>query len=544
MSLHRKQYSIDVAGRPLILEISELAGRANAAVLAKYGDTAVLVTTVMGVKDRDTDFFPLTVDYEEKFYAAGKIIGSRFVRREGKASDEAILSGRIIDRTIRPLFNHRMRRDVQVVITVLAYDEENDPDFPALIGASTALAISDIPWNGPVAGLKIAKINGDIAVNPKLNELKTPGVKLEVFISGLENKINMIELSGDEAEHGEIVEAFGTAQKEIEKLVDFQNKIACEIGKQKSEVYLVEPDAETKKAVKEFLADKLESVIYAPQDHKQHGKINDLKKEMTDLLKGRDFSEKQLQAVDELFEEEVNELIHKKILGEEARPDGRKLDEVRQLSSEVGLFKRTHGSALFMRGNTQALAVTTLGPPGASQLVETMETTGNRRFMLHYNFPKYSTGEIGSFRGPGRRDIGHGALAEKALRPLVPPQENFPYTIRVVSEILSSNGSSSMATVCAGSLSLMDAGVPLKKPAAGIAMGLITETRDRNPDPQAWRRDKRQEPRYKILTDIQGPEDHHGDMDFKIAGTADGITAIQMDVKIDGPTIEMLEKIL
>lgn len=533
MPLHRKQYSIDIAGRPLIIETSELAGRTNAAVLAKYGDTAVLVTTVMGVNDRDTDFFPLTVDYEEKFYAAGKIIGSRFVRREGRASDEAILSGRVIDRTIRPLFDHRMRRDVQIVITVLAYDEENDPDFPALIGASTALSISDIPWGGPVAGIKIAKINGDVAINPKLNELKTQDVKLEAFVSGLENKINMIEFAGNEADRGEIVDTFRIAQKEIKGLIDFQNKIAGEIGKKKADVYLVEPDAETKKAVKEFLADKLEPVIYAPKEHEQHSKINDLKKEMIDLLKGREFSEKQLQAVDELFEEGVNELVHKKILEDEARPDGRKLDEVRPLTAEAGLFKRTHGSALFIRGNTQALAVTTLGPPGSAQLVETMETTGNRRFMLHYNFPKYSTGEIGFFRGPGRRDIGHGALAEKALRPLIPSQEIFPYTIRVVSEILSSNGSSSMATVCAGALSLMDAGVPLKKPAAGIAMGLIIETSD-----------KGQGTKYKILTDIQGPEDHHGDMDFKVAGTIDGVTAIQMDVKIDGLTIEMLEKTL
>jgi len=531
-NLNRKQYSIDVAGRPLTLEISDLAGRTNAAVLAKYGESAVLVTAVMGTKDRDTNFFPLTVDYEEKFYAAGKIIGSRFIRREGKASDEAILSGRAVDRTIRPLFNHGMRRDVQIVVTVLAYDEENDPDFPALIGASTTLAISDIPWNGPVAGIKIAKINDNVVLNPKLTELSAKGeksdVKFETLVSGLEDGINMIEFSGDEADHKEIMDAFKMAQKEIQRLIEFQNKIVKEIGKEKTAVYIVEPDDETKKAVKEFLADKLEGVIYEKNtDNKQHSSINELKNDLVDLLKGREFSEKQLLAVDDLFEEEINELIHKKILEEEARPDGRKLDEVRSLYAETGLFERTHGSALFVRGDTQALAVTTLGPPGSAQLVETMETTGNRRFMLHYNFPKYSTGETGSFRGPGRRDIGHGALAEKALRPLIPSQEDFPYTIRVVSEILSSNGSSSMATVCAGALSLMDAGVPIKKPAAGIAMGLIVGNN-----------------KYKILTDIQGPEDHHGDMDFKAAGTADGVTAIQMDVKIDGIKIEMLEKTL
>lgn len=529
MPIHRKEYSIEIGGRLLKLEVSELASRSNAAVLAQYGDTAVIVTAVMGSKDRDTDFFPLTVDYEEKFYAAGKIIGSRFVRREGKPSDEAILSGRLIDRAIRPLFDHRMRRDVQIVVTVLAYDEENDPDFAALIGTSTALSISDIPWNGPVAGLKVAKIGNNIVINPRINELKQPGAHLETFVSGLEDKINMIELAGNEANHNEIIDAFRAAQQEIKKLIDFQKKIVNEIGKTKADVYLIEPDSETKKLVKEFLADKLEGAVYAKiKQREQHSEINKIKADLITMLKGNNLSEKQLQAVDVLFEEEINDLIHRKILEEEARPDGRKLDEVRPLTAEVGLFKRTHGSALFIRGNTQALAVTTLGPPGAAQLVETMETTGSRRFMLHYNFPKYSVGETGSFRGPGRRDIGHGSLAEKALRPLLPDQESFPYTIRVVSEILSSNGSSSMATVCAGSLSLMDAGVPLKKQAAGIAMGLITA-----PDG-----------RYKILTDIQGPEDHHGDMDLKIAGTADGVTAIQMDTKIDGLTLEMLTETL
>ncbi len=533
MGLQRKKYSIDVADKPLILEISELAGRTNAAVLAQYGDTVVLVTAVMGTKDRDTDFFPLTVDYEEKFYAAGKIIGSRFIRREGKPSEEAVLSGRLVDRTIRPLFDHRMRREVQIVVTVLAYDEENDPDFVALIATSAALSISDIPWNGPVAGLKVARMKSadgkeKTVINPLLDELKNSDVKFEAFVSGTATRINMIELAGNDADRKKIVEAFQIAQQEIKKLVTAQEKIKAEIGKPKTEVYFAEPDQETKRLVKEFLADRLEKIVYSHPQHEQHSKINDLKNELTDLLRGKGLTDKQLLTVDDLFEEAINELVHAKIIEKEIRPDGRKLDEIRPLIVETGLFKRTHGSALFVRGNTQALAVTTLGPPGAEQLIETMETTGKRRFLLHYNFPKYSVGESGPFRGPGRRDIGHGALAEKAVRPLIPSQDQFPYTIRVVSEILSSNGSSSMATVCASSLSLMDAGVPIKKAAAGIAMGLMIA-----PDG-----------RYKILTDIQGPEDHHGDMDLKAAGTQDGINALQMDVKIEGLTIEMLDAAL
>lgn len=525
--MEKKIFSTEIGGRTLTLEFSNLAKQANAAAIGKYGETVVLVTTVMSHKDKEVDYLPLLVDYEEKFYAAGKIIGSRFIRREGRPSEEAILSGRMVDRSIRPLFDQRIRREIQVVVTILAFDEENDPDDIGLVAASTVLAVSDIPWNGPAAGVTVAKIGDKLVVNPKISELKNSSPVFKTFVAGTGDRINMIELEGVEAKEQDVLEAFKLAQKEIRKITDFQTEIAKEIGQKKAEVALIEPDTELKTAVKNFLKDKLEAAVYTKEKVDRQSKINILKTELKKHLKENNYEESSIRAADALFEEEINELIHKNILEKEARPDGRKLDEVRELTSVVGLFERTHGSALFTRGSTQALAIATLGPPGAAQLVETMETTGNRRFMLHYNFPPYSTGEIGSFRGPGRREIGHGALAEKAVRAMLPSKEEFPYTIRVVSELLSSNGSTSMATVCAASLALMDAGVPIKKPAAGIAMGLITG------------KDK-----YKVLTDIQGPEDHHGDMDFKIAGTDQGVNAVQLDVKIDGLTVEMIETTL
>ncbi|MEK9180024.1 MAG: polyribonucleotide nucleotidyltransferase [Patescibacteria group bacterium] len=543
--LQRKQYTIEVAGRPLTLEISPIAEQANAAVIVKYGETIALVTVVMSDRDSSANYMPLKVDYEEKFYAAGKILGSRFVRRETRPSEDAILAGRLVDRTIRPLFDSRMRRDLQVVVTILSYDEENDPEFVGLIGASTALGMSDVPWNGPVGGVRIAKIGGEIKINPMLSEV-AKGVEFDAFVSGSRGKINMVELGGSDAKESDLVHAFTLAQKENDKLIEFQAKIIKELGKKKAEIALSEASEEIKAAVNGFLASRLEEAVYQPKKVDQKSKIAVLKDELMAHLKelsaeggsppspgsGRAGASGgkilDLKAADFLFEEAIDELVHKNILEKEKRPDGRKPDQVRGLNGEVGLFERTHGSALFVRGNTQALAITTLAPPGAEQLIESMETNAKRRFLLHYNFPPYSVGETGSFRGPGRRDIGHGNLARKAVEPLVPKKDEFPYTIRVVSEILSSNGSSSMATVCSSVMSLMDAGVPIKKPAAGIAMGLMMED----------------EKNYKVLTDIQGPEDHHGDMDFKAAGTRDGVNAIQMDVKVDGVTVEILEKTL
>lgn len=530
----KKIYSLEVGGRTLSLEFSRLAEQANGAVIGKYGETVVLATAVMGHKDRDTDYFPLSVDYEEKFYAAGKIIGSRYVRRESRPSEEAILSGRLIDRSVRPLFEHGLRRDIQIVTTILAFDEENDPDCVALIAASAALAVSDIPWKGPVAGVKIAKVGDELLVNPLMSKLKGNKAEFEAFVAGTEDRINMIEFAGLDVPEETALKAFTLAETEIKKIVAFQEKIVKERGLKKAEVFMVDSTPELKTVIRHYLKDKLEAAVYTKEKIDRMSKMNVLKKELKGHLLENGHHEDTLQAADELFEDEINDLIHKKILEEEARPDGRKLDEVRTLYSEVGLFERTHGSALFVRGNTQALAVTTLAAPGQEQLIESMESTWKRRFLLHYNFPKYSVGETGPFRGPGRRDIGHGALAEKAVRSLIPSSEEFPYTIRVVSEILSSNGSSSMATISSVCLSLMDAGVPLKKMVAGIAMGLIT-------DPESKEKAAKN---FKVLTDIQGPEDHHGDMDFKVAGTKDGVNAIQLDVKIDGLTIDMIKATL
>lgn len=534
MDLNRKQFSTDYQGKKLTLEVSDLAGQANAAVLGRHGDTAVLVTAVMGDKEKDIDYFPLVVDYEERFYAAGKILGSRFVRREGRPSEEAILSGRLIDRTIRPLFDHRLRREVQVVVTILELDEETDPEFITLLTASAALAISDIPWNGPVAGVRLFHDGKNLTVNASGTALKvgwpTDGGFLS-FVAGTADRISMIEMEGIDAGEADIAKAFAAAQKEITQLVDWQKKIVKEVGNPKSTIHLAEPDESLVKVVKSFLAGKLESAMYTKNKKESEEKVSELRESLKGHLLAEEIEEKEIVAADRLFDTEADELLHKKILESNARPDGRKLDEVRDLHCEVGLLKRTHGSGLFIRGNTQALVVTTIAPPGSEQLIETMEFSGKRRFMLHYNFPPYSTGETGRVGNPGRREIGHGALAEKAIRNLIPSQEEFPYTIRVVSEILSSNGSSSQATICGTSLSLMDAGVPIKKPVAGIAMGLIVE--------QA-KSGERKAQNYKVLTDIQGPEDHHGDMDFKVAGSEDGVRAIQMDVKIDGLTNEML----
>lgn len=526
MDLNKKTFSIDFKGRPLTLEVSRLAEQANASVVAKYGETVVLATAVMTKEDRDIDYLPLMVDYEQKFYAIGKILGSRFARREGKAADSAVLRGRLIDRTIRPLFDHRMRRDLQVVVTVLQYDGENDHAFLGLIAASTALAISDIPWDGPVAGVNVAELDGKIVVSPKDNELTAP--TFEAFVAGTEEFINMIELEGREAKEDDVVSGFEEAHQEIKNLIAFQNKIVKEIGKPKAVVKLSDPDTDLAKKIKDFIAGKLDAAIYVKDKTERQNNLDKIKSDLKAHLKEGGVDDAGLLAADTLLESEIDGVVHENIIKKDRRPDGRKLNEVRELYAETHLFERLHGSALFIRGNTQALAVTTLGSPEDGQLMEAMDYSGTKNFLLHYNFPNYSVGEIGPFRGPGRREIGHGSLAEKALRNLIPSKDVFPYTIRVVSEILSSNGSSSMATVCASSMSMMDAGVPIKKPAAGIAMGLMSD----------------ESGNYKILTDIQGPEDHYGDMDFKVAGTDAGVTAVQLDVKINGLNIKMVRETL
>lgn len=507
MKLNRKTFTTKLNGDDVTLEVSELAHQANGAVIGKHGDTVVLATVVMGNKETTTDYFPLTVDYEERFYAAGKILGSRFVRREGKASDEATLSARLIDRTIRPLFDSRLRREVQVTVTILSYDGVHDPDALALLATSAALSISDIPWNGPAAGASFVEKNEDGTL------------RYHAFFAGPKAKVNMIEFEGLEVAERTAEELFEKGQRAIDELVTFQENIAKEIGKPKTEIAVPAPDAETVRAIHGFLKGTLPEAI-------KEKKLGELHTALITALKENEATAPHLGSADQIFEEAIDAYVRDAIMTRNERPDGRTLDEVRPLYAETGLLPRTHGSALFMRGDTQVLAVVTLASPGAEQLVETMETQGKQRFMLHYNFPGFSTGEAKRSRGPGRREIGHGNLAAKAVRNLVPKKEDFPYTIRVVAETLSSNGSSSMASACATALALMDAGVPIKTHVAGIAMGLMTDAKGA----------------FKVLTDIQGPEDHHGDMDLKVAGTADGVTAIQMDTKIAGITADIFAR--
>jgi len=526
MDLNRKIFETEISGRPLKIEVSRLAEQANAAVLATYGETSVLATVVMGKEDKDDDFMPLLVDYEEKYYAVGKILGSQYVRREGRPSEDAILSGRLIDRAIRPLFDARIRRPIQVTATVLSYDEENDPSFTALTAVSIALGISDIPWNGPIAGVSVARFSDAISINPTESELvaKNADKRFLSFIAGLNGEINMIELEGREADESEIITAYTEAMKEIEKLLAFKRDIIAKVGKPKANIAFIEPTESLKSTVFNFLSSKLENALFQQDKVARENALFDLKKEITLHLLEKGFVEKDLSFVEGLLDTCANDLVHKEVLENDRRVDGRALDKVRELYAEVALLPRTHGSSIFARGNTQSLAIVTLAPPGSEKTIENIGRIEKQRFMLHYNFPGYSVGEAKSYRGPGRRDIGHGALAEKAVKSVIPTTDEFPYTIRVVSEILSSNGSSSMATVCSATLALMDAGVPIKKPVAGIAMGLMS-----SPDGK-----------YKVLTDIQGPEDHYGDMDFKVAGTKEGINVIQMDVKISGVPLSIL----
>src|SRR3989344_1847909 len=460
-----KKFTTEVGGRTLTAEFTNWAEHANGSCLITYGETSVLATAVQSKGAREgIDFFPLTVDYEEKFYAAGKILGSRFMRREGRPSEEAILSGRLVDRTIRPLFDKRIRRPIQVVATVLSYDGENDPDFVALMAASTALAVSDVPWGGPVGGVSVSKIDDKCVVNPKNSGMTDENTPLRAFFAGTDKHINMIELGASGVSDADVITAGKEAMQAVSELINFQKDVIKKIGKEKTEIKFDEPSAEFVKEVKDYLAKSLEEAVYVKDKKDRSDKVGALKKELKAGLEVK--FENDIKHFDMLFEDELDKLVHKNVLDSDKRPDGRSLDEVRDLYSEVGLFQRTHGSGLFVRGNTQALAMTTLGAPGDSQLQDTIEFSGKKRFMLHYNFPPFSVGEARSFRVPGRRDIGHGALAEKAIRPLIPNKEEFPYTVRVVSEILSSNGSSSMATISASSLSLMDAGVTIKAPAA------------------------------------------------------------------------------
>ena len=532
--MNYKQFKTDFAGRELKVEVGKFAQQANGSALITYGETSILATCVVDKDLRKVDYLPLSVEYEEKLYAAGKIKSGRFMKREGRATDEATLTGRMIDRTIRPCFNQRIRNDIQIVLTILSFDKENDADIPALIAASLSIGLSGIPWNGPVGAVRVGRslLSEDGAkqkwvLNPTYKAREESD--FDLVMAGKDNRINMLEGGAKEVPEDIILSGMEFAQSQIEKIVDFQKEIIKEINPEELALDIEEIDPELIKKAQEFLKDKIEGVVYQPESAEYSKNIFLLEKELIEHLS--EDSEKTENQLRDIFENETDKLVHKNILeaedGKEKRPDGRKLDQVRTIKCDTSSLPRVHGSGLFQRGWTQALSVITLGSLREGQMIDNMEVDLTKNFMHHYNFPPFCTGETGRFGGPGRREIGHGALAEKALLPLIPDIEKFPYTIRLVSEILSSNGSSSMASVSGSSLSLMDAGVPIKRHVTGVAMGLILESEDS----------------YKILTDIQGPEDHYGDMDCKVAGTEKGMTACQMDVKIEGIPLEVLKKV-
>ncbi len=527
--MQEQKWSLQIGGRVLELSTGLLAGQANGAVRAQYGDTVVLATAVMGKNPSNiSGYFPLLVDYEERYYAAGKIKGSRFVKREGRPSDDAVLTGRAVDRTIRPLFNARMRNDVQVIVTTLSFDGENDPDTIGMIAASAALALSDIPWNGPIGAVRVGRINENFILNP-INGERTES-DFDLLIAGTNEKVNMMEVSAKEVPESIMIEAFAFGFEAVKKIADFVESIQKEVGKEKLVPTLLEAPKEVETDIRRWFEEKgLAQALYLKGKKETYDRLREIREYVDEKIGENSANIPKIREVTEqVFEEPSDEIVHENVLKHEKRPDGRALTEIRPISCQVGILPRTHGTGLFTRGETQALTVATLGSPGDEQIIDTMEVDMKKRYIHHYNFPPYSVGEVKPMRGPGRREVGHGALAEKALVPVLPSKEDFPYTILLVSEILSSNGSSSMASTCGSTLALMDAGVPISAPVSGIAMGIIVGD----------------EKNYKVLTDIQGLEDHYGDMDFKAAGTTKGLTAIQMDVKVDGVTLEMLEAVL
>jgi polyribonucleotide nucleotidyltransferase len=532
--MSKTKFTTEVGGRQLEVEVGKLAKQAHGACTVTYGETVVLATAVTSRQPREgIDYFPLMVDYEERLYAAGKIKGSRFIKREGRATDEAVLTGRLIDRSIRPLFKETDRNDVQVVITVLSYDGVNDPDFPSIIAASIALAMSPIPWKGPLAGVSIGRVNNEWVLNPTV-EAKAKS-DLELFVAGSASEAIMIEAGAQQISEADMFAGIQFAAKHIKKLVGFIEDVVKKVGKPKVES-MAAPEVQAErevvsKKVEEFLATQDLGSCFHPDKSEMRAAIAKVEEDLNNLLKEDNEVSKDMRSMGlSMIDEALNKAFKVLVLENNRRPDGRAVDEIRDLTSEVSLLPRTHGSGLFSRGETQVLSIVTLGSPGDEQTLDTMEEAGTKKYMHHYNFPGYSVGEVKPLRGPGRREIGHGALAEKALVPVLPDNEDFPYTIRVVSEVLGSNGSSSQASVCGSTLSLMDAGVPIKAPVAGIAMGLVLD--EANPK------------KYQILTDIQGIEDHSGHMDFKVAGTRDGITAIQLDIKSDGISYQVVEETL
>ncbi|GAA4059766.1 polyribonucleotide nucleotidyltransferase [Amphibacillus indicireducens] len=521
---NKQIFKTEIAGTPFSVEVGELAKQANGACIVHYGDTSVLATATGSKEPKDLPFFPLTVNYEERLYAVGKIPGG-FIKREGRPSEKAVLTSRLIDRPIRPLFPEGFRNDVQVISMVMSVDQNASSEIAAMIGSSIALSISDIPFDGPIAGVNIGRIDGDFVINPTIEDREKSD--LDLTVAGTKDAINMVEASANEIPEDIMLEAILFAHEEIKRLVAFQEEIVQAVGKEKMEVSLFNLDEELSAELNETAKDRLVAAIQTHEKLQREESIDAVKKDIVATYEANEADEDTIKKVKDILDQMVKDEVRRLISVEKTRPDGRTPDEIRPLASRVDLLPRTHGSGLFTRGQTQALSICTLGALGDVQILDGLDLEEEKRFMHHYNFPHFSVGETGPIRGPGRREIGHGALGERALEKVIPNENDFPYTIRLVSEVLESNGSSSQASICASTLALMDAGVPIKAPVAGIAMGLVKQGDD-----------------YTVLSDIQGMEDFLGDMDFKVAGTEKGITALQMDIKIDGLAREILEEAL
>ena len=524
----KQTFEMTFAGRPLVVEVGQVAKQANGAVVVRYGDTTVLSTAVMSKKMATADFFPLQVNYEEKMYAAGKFPGG-FNKREGRPSTDATLTARLIDRPIRPMFAEGFRNEVQVINTVLSYDENASAPMAAMFGSSLALSISDIPFNGPIAGVQVAYAAEDFIINPSAADKEVS--HLDLTVAGTKEAINMVESGAQELSEDIMLQALLKGHEAIQELVDFQNYIVAAVGKEKAEVELLQVDADLKAEIETAYYDQLAKAVQVEEKLAREAATQAVKEEVLASYQERfaedDDKDTILRDVAEILEQMEHAEVRRLITEDKVRPDGRRVDEIRPLDAEIDFLLKVHGSGLFTRGQTQALSVLTLAPMSDTQLVDGLDPEYKKRFLHHYNFPQYSVGETGRYGAPGRREIGHGALGERALAQVLPSVEEFPYAIRLVAEVLESNGSSSQASICAGTLALMAGGVPIKAPVAGIAMGLISDGTN-----------------YTVLTDIQGLEDHFGDMDFKVAGTRQGITALQMDIKISGITPAILEEAL